>query len=52
MQTAKRINLSLTNETAKKLEELCKIFDESYSPTIRRCIAIAYSEEAKKKENN
>lgn len=36
--TYKRLNISLTFEDMRQLNELCGLFRETPTPTIRRCI--------------
>jgi hypothetical protein len=41
--TYKRLNISLTYEDMRQLDELCGLFRETPTPTIRRCIEAMYS---------
>jgi hypothetical protein len=41
--TFKRLNISLTFEDMRLLDELCAIFRENPTPTIRRCIEAMHS---------
>jgi hypothetical protein len=40
--TYKRINMSFTFEDCRQLEELCTLFREKPTATVRRCIATMF----------